>query len=729
MTIRTGLLAAVLAVFGSAASAQINQKLNRDTPAPPDTTMPTTEPATQPVLPAGGPAPVRSLGTVVVTSDLDRAREQIAPSLGADIFTLSPQQLQSIPGGENATMQQELLRAPGVVQDSFGQEHIRGEHGNLTYRINGVLLPEPLSGFGQEVDTRLVCSTILITGSLPAEFGFHTAGIVDITTKSGETLDHNELSLYVGSYDALTPSLQLGGTVDKLDYFVTGSWNHSDLGIENSTQAAQPLHDYSDQDKLFMYLAYHLDDASRLSLLMNVSYANFQIPDTPSVAQAFSLANHPYADSAKVDENQNEQEEYAVLSYQSTVDNLTYQISAFSRYGQILFTPDTDRDLILQGVAGNVCNGTLTNGLQSDGSYILDDHHTIRAGMVADYTTETLNTNTTVFAVNPRTGSQDSDQPFSISDSSGNHAMESGIYAQDEWRLTPALTFNYGLRYDRFDANFDTEDQVSPRANLVYKIDEPTTTHLGYSRYFVTPPTQNVGTATIDKFLNTTNAPGNFLADAPRCERSNYYDMGISRQVCKEWQVNLDGFYKQADQLIDEGQFGAPVILSPFNYKEGTVYGAELSNNYKVGGFTAFNNFSWVKTLAHDIDTQQYLIDNAELNYIQKHNIPLDHQAQYTVSTGASYAWKYDRVYTDMLFGTGLRAGFANSHQLQSHYPINLGYEHIFPCSDKKVIKLRFDVINVFDEIYVLRNGSGIGVGAPQYGQRRAFMLGLTYCF
>ncbi len=72
--------------------------------------------------------------------------KQIAPSLGASTYTQTPAQIQNIPGGANAPFQQVLLRAPGVVEDSFGQEHVRGEHANLTYRINGVLLPQPLSG-------------------------------------------------------------------------------------------------------------------------------------------------------------------------------------------------------------------------------------------------------------------------------------------------------------------------------------------------------------------------------------------------------------------------------------------------------------------------------------------------------------------------------------------------------------------------------------------------------
>ena len=30
-------------------------------------------------------------------------------------------------------------------------------------------------------------------------------------------------------------------------------------------------------------------------------------------------------------------------------------------------------------------------------------------------------------------------------------------------------------------------------------------------------------------------------------------------------------------------------------------------------------------------------------------------------------------------------------------------------------------VVNLLDKIYELRDGSGIGVGAPQFGQRRGF--------
>jgi hypothetical protein len=78
-----------------------------------------------------------------------------------------------------------IMQAPEVAQDSFGQFHIRGEHNGLQYRLNGIILPEGISVFGQSLDARFISSMSLITGALPAEYGLRTAGIIDLTTKSG----------------------------------------------------------------------------------------------------------------------------------------------------------------------------------------------------------------------------------------------------------------------------------------------------------------------------------------------------------------------------------------------------------------------------------------------------------------------------------------------------------------------------------------------------------------
>src|SRR6201990_2205758 len=163
--------------------------------------------------PTGSPGTATAESVVVTSQELDISREQIVPSLGATRYTVGPDRLDSQAQGENAPFNQTILRFPGVAQDSFGQLHVRGEHANLQYRIDDVLLPESIPGFGQELETRFADNISLVTGALPAQFGFRTTGVIDIHTKNGAVFQQNEASVYVGSFDTVTVSLESGGVL------------------------------------------------------------------------------------------------------------------------------------------------------------------------------------------------------------------------------------------------------------------------------------------------------------------------------------------------------------------------------------------------------------------------------------------------------------------------------------------------------------------------------------
>ena len=186
---------------------------------------------------------VANLGNITVVGQLDQARNQIIPDLGATAHTFSKEQIQTMSQGDNAPFNEVILRAPGVAQDSAanGDLHVRGEHANLQYRINDVLLPEGITGFGLELDPRFVESMQLITGSLPAQYGFRTAGVVDIHTKSGAFENGGEVEMYGGSYDTIRPSFEYGGSQGKWNYFVDGSYDHNNLGIENPTASQNAI--------------------------------------------------------------------------------------------------------------------------------------------------------------------------------------------------------------------------------------------------------------------------------------------------------------------------------------------------------------------------------------------------------------------------------------------------------------------------------------------------------
>ncbi len=197
---------------------------------------------------------------VVSAQHLDQGRANIQTETGASTYTFDSTAIAALPGGDNTLLNQVILQAPDVAQDSFGQFHIRGEHNGLQYRLNGIILPEGISVFGQSLDPRFVSSLSLLTGALPAEYGLRTAGIIDITTKSGVQAPGGSVSLYGGSHGEIEPSFAYGGGAGTFSYLVTGDFLRSDLGIESPDGSSNPIHDHTTQYHGFGYFEDILDD-------------------------------------------------------------------------------------------------------------------------------------------------------------------------------------------------------------------------------------------------------------------------------------------------------------------------------------------------------------------------------------------------------------------------------------------------------------------------------------
>jgi len=700
-----------------------------------ESNKPPTEQSNEPATPNQPANQPTKLKEVEVIGNLNKAREEIVPSLGATEYTITSGQIEDQSLGANAPFNQVLLRAPGVAQDSFGQVHIRGEHANLQFRINDVLIPEGITGFGQELDTRFADSVAIITGSLPAQYGLRTSGIIDIHTKNGAFVEGGYLSAYGGTYNTFVPAFQYGGSSGGFNYYFTGTYLLNSLGIQNPTSSHTAIHDNTEQPRGFGYMSYIIDDTSRINLMLSASKARFQIPNTPGIPEAFTLTGVPSFDSTILNERQTEQNYYTILAYQKSLGKFNFQASAFSRYSSVLFHPDNAGDLIFNGTASWVNRRINTYGFQFDSSYSLNDQHTLRGGTVTTTSRAKVNTNTLVFPCCDDMGNQLSSDPFSIIDNSHQPGYVSGVYLQDEWKIFAPLTINYGGRFD-WSNLFIKEFQFSPRINVVYKPTAQTTLHAGYSRYFTPPPLELVSSTTISKFDGTTNQPEVTQNQVIKSERAHYWDVGVTHQVMPGLEMGLDAYYKIARNQLDEGQFGQALIFTPFNYKRATVRGIEFTSTYKNGGFTGYFNVAVSKATGKKISSAQFLFGQDELDFISTNNVHLDHDQAVTGSWGASYNFtegmlKATTVYTDMVAGSGLRSGFANTQHVAGYAPLNIGLTHIFdlPMGAFKGVQFRFDVVNLFNERYELRNGSGIGVGAPQFGTRRGFFGGLSFLF
>jgi outer membrane receptor protein involved in Fe transport len=436
-----------------------------------------------------------------------------------------------------------------------------------------------------------------------------------------------------------------------------------------------------------------------------------------------------------LNERQQEFNQFNVVAYQKSADGFDYQLSYFNRYSQLHFIPDTVGDLVFNGVASDVYRQSVVNGIQEDTSWRIGFAHTLRFGFSASAERSLVNNASVVLPLanpaDPTAGTIDA--PFSVFDSSSKTGWLLGSYLQDEWKINNQLTLNAGLRFDQMYQYVDA-NQLSPRVSLTWKPYDGTTFHAGYARNF-TPPQQVIAAPTNLALVSPPAVPANtqtpqVSANSPVLpERSNVFDVGVVQQIhpVPGLEVGVDGYYKVARDLLDDGQFGQAYVLDGFNYERGKNMGVELKSTYTNGNLRIYGNLAWATQVGTNIVSNQFLFAADELAYIAGHYVFTDHAQQLTASAGASYLWNGTRFSASMIYGSGLRSGFANTDHLPAYTQVNLGISHEYLVPGwTKPTTLRFDVVNLFDSIYEIRDGSGIGVFAPQYGPRRGFFVGIS---
>lgn len=698
-------------------------------------------PTTTPFPPAASSPPTSTgLEVTVTATRLDEARSSIQPSLGASRYDFTPESVDTIPLGQQAPLNQVLLRAPGVVQDSFGQIHVRGDHGNVQYRVDGVQLPEGLSLFSNYLATQYASKMSLITGALPAQYGVRQAGVVDLILKSGRANPGAEGSMTFGTYDWQQPSFSYGGTSGKIDYFATGEFLHNAIGIENPTSSAYPIHDDTDQWHALGKVTGIIDENTRLSFIAGGANARFQIPNNPNQTPQFTVNGKTAFNSALLDERQWEDTYFGVLSLQKHYGNLDFQLSGFTQYSVLNFQPDPLGDLMFNGIAPWANRSDLASGVQADGSWKATPTHTVRAGFLVQREHATSLSNAQVLPVNG-SGTPTSDIPLGIAFGSDLVGWTYGVYLQDEWKLTPTVTLNYGLRFDAIDGATQ-ENQLSPRINVVWEPNDKLTVHGGYARYFTPPPLNQINNAAIAVTAGTTAAPTVTQNSPVQAERAHYFDAGFEVRPTDSLKFGFDAYYKIAQNLLDEGQFGAPIVLSSFNYANAQVKGVELTGSYDSGPWSIYGNAGWSEAKGTNINSAQFNFQPAELAYIAQNYIYLDHNQSVTGSGGVAYTFNQDsdwatRVSADLVVGTGLRANLVlpdgssipNGRSLPTYAVVNLSAAQKLPIKSTRGATIRLDVLNLLDTSYGLRDGTGVGVGAPQFGQRRTFLVTLAQRF
>jgi hypothetical protein len=674
----------------------------------------------------------RALDLAVIAARLNQARNSLSPETGSTVYRFSQKNIYELPQGDNTPLNDVLIQAPGVSQDAYGQGqgqiHIHGLNGGgIQYRLNGIFLPEATSSFGQLLSPYFINRMSVIDNFMPSQFGYRNEGVIDIETKDGCLQPGGRLEYFGGQRGAIQPSVTYGGCFRNLSYYLSGFYFQSALGVQAPTNTPTPEHDVTNQGQGFSYLSYFLNPTTRLSLIAGTAINGYQIPGQPDLPVVFPISGvSNYPNSADTSATEFEQSYYGILALQGTRGKLDYQLAFFSRYYSLKYDPDPIADLAYNGIADQVLHTGFINGIQEDTSYRLNKRHTLQVGLFVSGETLEEDNHASVLPVNSEGVA--GTVPETVVDNFNGMALLLGGYIQDQWHPSEKLELTIGSRVDAMDY-FGWQTQFSPRLGAVYRLTPTTALNAGYARYFQVPPFESVLLETVDKFANTTGASevtsGNQQIKA---EDDEFFDAGITQQLPLGIGASLEGFFMWADKKLDLAQFGTTYVFAPLQYQHGRLWGADFSLVKSTGPLSAYFNFSDAVTQAKNIVAGQFLVDDPEeVAYVASHWINLDDNQEFTSSAGVSYRlWGFSFM-VDGFWGNGYHYGFANMKTQDPYVQVNAAIAHNLPLPKLGEVEARISVVNVFDHVYRIRQGSGIGVFSPQYGPRRAlyFTLGV----
>lgn len=368
--------------------------------------------------------------TIIVTARrLDAARTRIDAGLGATVYSLNNDTIENRPGGETGSVASILTQTPGASITGSALA-IRGSR-SIQVRINDVIIPEAIPDPADQLSSRLAESTQLVTGTLPAQFGFAPGGVISVTTKNGLYQTGGQAELFVGSRGMIEPAIEWSGSVASTSLFVTGSTERTRSRVADG--GGNAANDRKSEAEGLLFADHVLGVNDRVSVILGGASERHRIGAT-------SL---PAGSERTLDG-------YAVGVYQHHAGPFTVQ-------GALSIAGATDR----ADVGSRDRERRASRGLQLDSGYRAGSHR-LGAGLLL--TADTARDGTA--AIQRRTSL--------------------GAYVQDQWSLTPELTVDAGLRADWLGRA--SSARIQPRAAIVWQSGNGISLHAGYSRFASAAP-------------------------------------------------------------------------------------------------------------------------------------------------------------------------------------------------------------------------------------------------
>jgi len=165
-----------------------------------------------------------------------------------------------------------------------GEVHIRGQHAEYTYYVDGVPVTAGISGSLNELfDPQVVNQIDFQTGGWDAEYGNKNTAVVNVTTRIPAGGFHLDAAGYDGSFNTNGQSLNFSTNADKVGLFFSGARQVTD----NAARAGRVRHGQQTVEKLPQSWRRHLrlrensvlpSDRDVINLDVNRSRTRFAVP-------------------------------------------------------------------------------------------------------------------------------------------------------------------------------------------------------------------------------------------------------------------------------------------------------------------------------------------------------------------------------------------------------------------------------------------------------------------
>ncbi len=695
----------------------------------------------------------------------------IKPNSSGETYSVSRKDIEALPRGNNLDLHDVLLTIPGAAYGSLKQVHIRQDHANLQFRIDGVPIPDTVtSQFTDLLSPRAWERADIMLGGMEAQYGNRTAAVIDITSKSGTKPGFGSVGVFGGSNETVLPSFEYGGTAgDRFRFYVMNNYRTTNRAIDPPTLGQSIFHGNGESNQTFLRGDYQINNRNNVTWLLLNSVADSQIPTQPGqtpndeivhLIQENTDSNFTPAASEKINENQEENNQYSHLVWRHDMDAKQFvSVAGYFRHSRATFTSDPLNVLAYTSddaepfSAGHQDRWAYAGGVRVDYTHALNSRHLIKAGFQLDRTTSRNKTRLSVFA--RQEGEEDHEEEEEEEEEAHEHGHGAepvgGVLArnadrriigyreefwiQDQFTPNEHWTMNLGLRVDNIHGYVDAF-QVSPRIGVTYTPNKRHAFHAFYGRLF-TPPNLEALPFQVLNLEGTTAQPEHLANVKTKPERSHYVEIGSTHALGKRTVIQVTGYYKFNTNQADAHQFNTTPMLNYFAYERGWQRGIDFSVKSKLTRtLTARGNVAWGQCKGYRLQSGHFLLHEPELEDIETSSgVFCDHSQDITSSAVVTYRpFTNTAITAQMLFGSGLRKSEpgqkTNSGHEDSNTTYNLSLTQVLPFAKKQKLLLAVDVVNLFDQHEFLNTGEqSIGLGVSHANMPRSVFFRAQWFF